>query len=58
MYLSSTRKIGCSQGNNVERRIGASTAAGELRLDDFELILGTAPGIIKIDVDGCEIDVP
>ena len=41
----------------VERRIGARTATGELRLDDFELLLGTAPGIIKIDVDGCEIDV-
>ena len=41
----------------VERRIGARrTAAGELRLDDFELLLGTAPGIIKIDVDGCEIE--
>jgi len=36
----------------IMERIGARTAAGELRLDDFELLLGTAPGIIKIDVEG------
>jgi len=41
----------------VERRIGTRTAAVELRLDDFQPLLGAAPGIIKIDVDGCEMEV-
>lgn len=39
----------------IERRIGVRTAANELRLDDLDLSL--APGIIKIDVDGNEIEV-
>src|SRR5262249_29742601 len=41
----------------VERRIGMATMAGELRLDDFDKDVGIAPGIIKIDVDGYEVEV-
>jgi precorrin-6B methylase 2 len=41
----------------IDRRIGARTAADELRLDDLDLELGPAPGIVKIDVDGNEIEV-
>lgn len=41
----------------IERRIGVLTTATELRLDDIDLDLVTAPGFIKIDVDGYEIEV-
>jgi hypothetical protein len=41
----------------VERRIGTATTEGELRLDDFDKDIGIAPGIIKIDVDGYEVEV-
>ena len=41
----------------VERRIGTRTAGDELCLDDFGPGLGAAPGFIKIDVDGYEIEV-
>jgi precorrin-6B methylase 2 len=57
LNLKLNRELDITKITIVERRIGARTAAGELCLDDFALLLGTAPGIIKIDVDGCEIDV-
>jgi SAM-dependent methyltransferase len=40
----------------VEKRIAARTSAEELRLDDVGLQLMSAPGFIKIDVDGYEIE--
>jgi Methyltransferase FkbM domain len=41
----------------VDRRVGAGGEVDELRLDELDVERGLAPGIIKIDVDGYEIEV-
>ncbi len=41
----------------VDRRVGVGSVAGELRLDELDVERGLVPGIIKIDVDGYEIEV-
>jgi hypothetical protein len=41
----------------VERRVGTGEKPGELRLDELGLEPESMPGLIKIDVDGHEIDV-
>ena len=41
----------------VDRVVGAGAEPGELRLDALDVARGAAPGLIKIDVDGHEIEV-
>jgi precorrin-6B methylase 2 len=41
----------------VTQPIGAQTTGSELSLNEFDRDLVTAPGIIKIDVDGYEVEV-
>lgn len=50
-------ELGVDKVMIVEKRVGAGTEGIELALDDLDIERNSAPGIIKIDVDGHEIDV-